>query len=213
MSIEVYSDFVCPWCYIGHRKLEKARAALPSAHRPSVVWRSYQLDPDAGVVPTRTAAGAMRGWYPNAEEAEARMARIVSFGRDEGLHIDLERALPVNTFDAHRISHLAMSLGLVGTLNELMFRAYHAEGLNIANHDSLIAIAKEAGMDSDVVKDLLATDRFSDAVHADISRALREGVRGVPTLIGRDGQRASAVQEHSELIAFLDTRKGAVEQL
>ena len=211
MSIEVYFDFVCPWCYIGHRKLEKARAALPSAHRPSVVWRSYQLDPDAGVVPTRTAAEAMRGWYPNAEEAEARMARIVSLGRDEGLHIDLERALPVNTFDAHRISHLAMTLGLVGPLNELMFCAYHADGLNIADHEILVAIASQAGMNSEEVKDLLSTERFSDAFHTDISRASRERVKGVPTLIGRDGQRASAVQEHSELTALLDTRKGAVE--
>ncbi|GGA41577.1 DsbA family oxidoreductase [Pelagibacterium lentulum] len=213
MSVEIYSDFLCPWCYIGHRKLEKAHAALPSVRRVAIVWRSYQLDPDASTLPTQTAAQAMRGWYPEPGEAEARLERIVSAGRDEGLHIDLERALPVNTFDAHRVSHLAKSQALSEPLNELVFRAYHVEGLNIADHEVLIAIAGEAGLNREEVKSLLATDEFSDSVRADIGRAAKLGIRGVPTLVTEKGERFSATQEHSTLVALLDTAHAGVAQL
>lgn len=211
MSIEVYSDFVCPWCYIGHRKLEKARAALPVERRPQIVWRSYQLDPDASTAPTQTAAEAMRRWYPAAGEAEARMERIVSAGRDEGLDLDLERALPVNTFDAHRISRFAASIGVVESLNERVFRAYHVEGLSIADHDVLVTIAGEAGLSRAEVKNLLATDKLSDTVRAGVGRASQRGVRGVPTLFTDEGESCSAVQEHSVLVPLLDTKKGRVQ--
>ncbi|WP_167856153.1 DsbA family oxidoreductase [Natronospirillum operosum] len=203
MSVEVYVDFVCPWCYIGHRRLERVRAGLPAGHLPKIIWRSYQLDPEASAVPAQTAAEAMRGWYPSAAEAEARIARIVSAGREEGLLLDLERAQLVNTFDAHRVSHLAMEMGLAEALHERIYRAYHTEGRNIADHQELTAIAGEAGMDRTSVEAMLASDRFGSAVRADTRRASARGINSVPSMALGNGEVHSVIQEDSALSDLL----------
>lgn len=183
MTAEVYVDFVCPWCYIGHRRLENALTGLQPERRPTIVWRSFQLDPGASTVPSGSAASAMRGWYPAAGEADARIARIVKAGADEGLRLDLDRALPVNTFDAHRLSHLATRHGLAEAMHKQIFSAYHSRGLNIADHEVLTALAVSAGLGRDEVRGMLASDSFGDAVRDDGLRARALGIRSVPTLM------------------------------
>lgn len=187
MAGEVYFDFVCPWCYVGHRRVEKARALFPLARQAVIHWRSYQLDPAAGAVPTGSAADAMRGWYPAAGEAAARMTRIVSAGEDEGLRLDLERALPVSTFDAHRLSHFAARHGLMAPMNERIFDAYHVRGLNIADHSVLLELATQAGLSRDQVCAVLVDSSFGVVIRDSRRRAQALGVSSVPTLIIRSG--------------------------
>lgn len=203
MSIEIYSDFLCPWCYIGHRKLGKAVAALPQQIRPQPRWRSYQLSPNESRHPGITAAEAMRGWYPNEVEAVARIARIKEAGRLEGLQLNLDLARPVNTFDAHRLSHMAMSVGLTEPVHELLFHAYHTVGENIADGNVLVEIARSAGLNVDDVCVMLGTDRFGDAVRADQIRAKQNHVNGVPTMIIDGGEPHSLIQEQGVLLSLI----------
>jgi predicted DsbA family dithiol-disulfide isomerase len=203
MSVEVYSDFVCPWCYIAHQRLQTALSEIPHGSRPEITWRSYQLDPKASKIPDLTAAQAMLGWYPSLGEAEMRIARIISSGRDEGLHLDLHHALPVNTFDAHRLSHFAKGTRLTDAMRERLFRAYHKEGLNIADPDVLTKIAVDVGFYRTEVDSFLLTDRFSEAVQADIDRGSQKGIRGVPHIVMDGGQPVSALQQGSELVKLL----------
>ncbi|KMK64480.1 DsbA family oxidoreductase [Puniceibacterium sp. IMCC21224] len=195
MSIEVYSDFVCPWCYIGHRKLKNALADLSPDARPKITWRAYQLDSNASNVPDQTAAKAMLGWYSSVEEAEARIAQIISTGKDEGLDLNLHRALPVNTFDAHRLIHFAQGTLQAEMLRERLFRAYHSEGLNIADLDVLAGIALEAGIEQAEARRFQQSDRFGDAVREDLSRGSQQGIRGVPSLVIDGGQPVSVNQD------------------
>ncbi|MDD7973035.1 DsbA family oxidoreductase [Roseinatronobacter alkalisoli] len=204
MSIEVYSDFVCPWCYIGHRRLQNALAALPRGAGKAIIWRSYQLDRDASKVPGPTAAQAMRGWYPDTDEAEARIARIIATGRDEGLDLHLHRALPVNTYDAHRLSHFANNAGLADAMRERLFRAYHTEGLNIADADVLLQLAVEVGFDRIDIRRVLETDGFGGTVRTDIDRGSRQGVSGVPYIVVDDGQPVSVLQQGLPLASILE---------
>ncbi|WP_168201309.1 DsbA family oxidoreductase [Qingshengfaniella alkalisoli] len=195
MSIEVYSDFVCPWCYIGHRRLKNALADLSPDARPKITWRAYQLDSKASNVPGQTAAEAMLGWYSSVEEAETRIAQIISIGTDEGLDLNLHRALPVNTFDAHRLTHFAKGTMQTDMLRELIFRAYHSEGLNIADLNVLAGIALEAGIEQAEARSFQQSDSFGDAVQQDLSRGSQQGIRGVPNLVIDGGQPVSVNQK------------------
>ena len=193
MTIEVYSDFVCPWCYIGHRRLRNALSQLSPDLRPEITWRTYQLDGKASSVPDQTAAKSMLGWYSSVEEAEARIAKIISTGKEEGLDLNLHRALPVNTLDSHRLIHFVKGQMQEDVLRERLFRAYHTEGLNIADLDVLIGLAMEAGIDPQEARSFLKSDRFAEAVRTDRNRGSQQGVNGVPYLVIDGGQPVSVL--------------------
>lgn len=192
MSIEVFSDFVCPWCYMGHRRLLQALAK--PVERPAVRWRSFQLAPDDSVAASKTAAEAMLGWYPSPEVAEARMATIVEEGQRLGLTLRLDKSRPVNTFDAHRLSHLAAEHGLVDEVHERIFAAYHTDGRNIADSAELVAIGASAGLAAKHVGRMLESDRFVAEVAADRDRAISLGIRGVPRIMIDGGTQISPNQ-------------------
>jgi predicted DsbA family dithiol-disulfide isomerase len=137
----------------------------------------------------------MLGWYSSVEEAEARIAQIISTGKDEGLDLNLHRALPVNTFDAHRLIHFAQGTLQAEMLRERLFRAYHSEGLNIADLDVLAGIALEAGIEQAEARRFQQSDRFGDAVREDLSRGSQQGIRGVPSLVIDGGQPVSVNQD------------------
>ncbi|MFD0888554.1 DsbA family oxidoreductase, partial [Streptosporangium algeriense] len=144
-TVEVYADVLCPWSYIGKRRLETALAGMEERERPEVVWRSYELSPDEGRTPGRTAAEAMADWW--GEQSGARVELIHTLGRAEGLDIDLTLARPVNTFDAHRLRHLAAEHGLSGQVMERLLRAYLCEGANVSDPGVLERVGVEAGLD------------------------------------------------------------------
>jgi predicted DsbA family dithiol-disulfide isomerase len=182
VRIEIWSDVVCPWCYIGKRRLEKALAGFD--HEVDIVWRSFELDPSAPKVPVETVAEALGRKYGGGPDAGRQMIdRVEAVAAEEGLLFRHHRSLRVSTVDAHRVLHLALETGgaeLQGRLKEALLSAYFIETENVADHDTLLRIATGVGLDEVRVKEVLAGDEFADAVEADIREAAALGATGVP---------------------------------
>lgn len=190
MLIEVFADVLCPWCYIGKRRLAAALAEV--ADQAEVVWRSYELGPESGRVPGPTAAEAMVRWW--GERAQSRVARIREVGAGEGLELNLHLARPVNTFDAHRMIHLAADHGLADEMAERLMHGYHTVGLNIADPDVLARLGAEVGLEARLEGDAYAAD-----VRADERRAGELGITGVPSVVIDGGPAVPGVQPVADL--------------
>ncbi|MBE1561970.1 putative DsbA family dithiol-disulfide isomerase [Nonomuraea africana] len=171
-----------------------------------IVWRSYELAPEEGRVPGPTAAGAMAGWW--GDQASARVARIQALGAAEGLELNLHLARPVNTFDAHRLCHLAAGRGRADQMMERLLHAYHTEGLNVADPQVLQRLGTEAGLDAAQVRAVLAGDDYAEEVRADRRRAAEHGVTGVPSLVIDGRPPVSGVQPAAELRRLLEGPTG-----
>ncbi len=185
MIIEVWSDVVCPWCYIGKRRLESALAEFP--HEVEVVWRSFQLDPGAPAVPTETVAESLGRKYGGGPEAGARMIdNVEAVAAEEGLVYRLHSAQRANTVDAHRLLHLALEQGgpaLQGAVKEALLAAYFTDARNVADHAELRDVAVGAGVDPERVDAVLASEEYRDEVYADIEQAQAYGASGVPFFV------------------------------
>jgi predicted DsbA family dithiol-disulfide isomerase len=184
VRIEIWSDVVCPWCYIGKRRLEKALAGFEHADEVEVVWRSFQLDPSAPQVPVETVAESLGRKYGGGPEAGRQMIdRVEATAAEEGLLFRHHASLRVRTVDAHRILHLALAEGgpqLQGRLKEALLAAYFVETENVADHAILQRIATGVGLDADRVAEVLASDAYAAEVEADIQQAVDLGAGGVP---------------------------------
>ncbi|MBE8525355.1 DsbA family oxidoreductase [Amycolatopsis sp. H6(2020)] len=203
MEVEVFADVLCPWSYIGKRRLERAMAGFGPAERErlTIRWRSYELSPDASRVPGLSAATSMTRWW--GEEGTARVDQIHALARAEGLAIDLHLAHPVNTFDAHRVVHLGGVHGRADQVMERMLRGYLCEGLNISTPEVLQRLGVESGLDADAVRGVLAGDAHADAVRSDEQRAKDKGVTGVPMLVIEDGSPVAGIQPPADLRRLL----------
>jgi predicted DsbA family dithiol-disulfide isomerase len=190
MQIQVWSDVVCPWCYVGKRNLEHALADFAHADEVQVEWRSYELDPEA---PRRRPGSYVeriaRKYGLSVSEARARMARIISVGADAGIDFRFDDAQPGNTFDAHRLLHLAGALGVQHELKERLFAATFTEGQPIGDRDVLVKLALDAGVPEADARRVLESREYADAVRNDEVEAMELGVRGVPFFVidGRYG--------------------------
>ena len=190
LRIDVWSDLACPWCYIGKRRLEAALARAPRA--VEVVWRSFELDPDAPAVRDDGQSYAQRlaaKYRRSTAEAEAMIANVTAVAARDGLEFRFERARAGNTFDAHRVLHLAAAHGRQGVLKERLLRAYFTDGRALGDHATLIELAVEVGLDGDDVRATLAGDAYAAAVRADERGARELGISGVPFFVldGRIG--------------------------
>ncbi|MFI0423728.1 DsbA family oxidoreductase [Spongiactinospora sp. 9N601] len=201
MRLEIYADVLCPWCYIGKRRLTAALARHPGRDRVEIIWRSHELAPDEGRTPGPTAAQAMSGWW--GEQAPARIARIRELGAAEGLELNLHLARPVNTFDAHRLVKLSAGRGLADAMMERLLHGYHTEGLNVADPQVLLRLGGEAGLEAAEVRAVLAGDDHADQVRADRRRAAECGVTGVPGLVIDGGPPVPGVQPVEDLLRLL----------
>ena len=181
MKIEIWSDVVCPWCYIGKRRLERALGEFEHADEVEIAWRSFQLNP---VTPAGTAVPTseylVRRFGPQASQMTGRVAAL---GRDEGLDLDFDTALTVNTLDAHRLLHLAADLGVGDAAKERLLRAHFTEGADLSDPETLVRLASEAGVDPDRAREVLAGTEYADAVRADIELAQAFGASGVPFFV------------------------------
>jgi predicted DsbA family dithiol-disulfide isomerase len=209
LRIDVWSDIACPWCHVGKRRLEAALARFPHRDDVTVVWRSFELDPGAPATdPTPElsyAARLARKYGSSVAEAERMISRMTATAAQDGLDFHFERVRPGNTFDAHRVLHLAHEEGRQDELKERLFRAYLGEGEAIADHATLERLADEAGLDAQYTREVLERGAFSQQVRADEDEARRLGVRGVPHFVfgGRHG--VSGAQSVDTLLAALMT--------
>jgi len=185
MRIEIWSDVVCPWCYIGKRRLETAieRSGLPT-EKLEIVWHSFQLDPSAPQVPVETVAESLGRKYGGGPEAGLAMVeRVEAVAAEEGMIWRHRESLRVSTVDAHRVLHLALESGgpeLQGRLKEALLSAYFEQVANVADADTLTRIAGEVGLDVERVREVLAGDEYADAVERDTAEAVSRGATGVP---------------------------------
>ena len=187
MRIEIWSDVVCPWCYIGKRRLEAALADFEHRDQVEVVWRSFQLDPSAPTEPTDDVAVALGRKYGGGPEQIAQMMGQVGqvaaeVGLDFTRHAD---ALHLNTVDAHRLLHHAgqQDGGRQDALKEALLQAYFVDARNVADHEVLIDLAASVGLDADEARAVLSSDAHRDAVAADQAQASAYGATGVPFFV------------------------------
>jgi predicted DsbA family dithiol-disulfide isomerase len=187
VRIDIWSDVVCPWCYIGKRRLEAALVNFPHADRLEIVWHSYQLDPGAPTEPIDSVAEHLGRKYGGGPAAGAQMIdRVEAVAAEEGLVYGLHRAQRANTVDAHRLLHLALDEGgpqTQGRLKEALLAAYFTEARNVADHATLREVAAGAGLDPGRVDAVLSGVDYAAAVQADIDLAHSYGVSGVPFFV------------------------------
>jgi len=202
--VKVWSDVVCPWCYVGKRRLE---AALRSFGEPvAIEWKAFELDPRAPTareqiqsLPERLAAKYGR----TKAQAEAMLAQMTETGAAEGLELRFDRALTANTFDAHRVIHLGGVRGLQTEVKERLFRGYFTDGELLSDHPTLVRLAAEVGLPADEVARMLASEQYAKEVRADEAEARSLGISGVPFFVidGRVG--ISGAQAPDALLSAL----------
>jgi predicted DsbA family dithiol-disulfide isomerase len=184
LRIDVWSDIVCPWCAIGKRRLERALGNFPHQKDVDVVWRAFELDPSAPRVRDEGQAAHLAKKYGRTEaQAEAMIQRVADVAAADGLTFDLLHAKSGNTFDGHRLLHLAAERGVQGAVKDRFFQGYMAEGLPIGDRDVLVKLAAEAGLDADEARATLAGDRYASEVRDEESAARAIGITGVPFFV------------------------------
>jgi predicted DsbA family dithiol-disulfide isomerase len=200
MLVEIWSDVVCPWCYIGKRRFETALAGFAERDQVEVVWRAYELDPNA---PARRegdpAERLARKYGISVDQARASQAQLTELAATEGLDYHLDRAAGGNTFDAHRLIHLAADAGLGDAMKERLLRAYLVEAAPIGDRATLVALAGEVGIDPETAEQILAGDDYTQAVRADELRAREIDVTGVPFFLF-DGRLGIAGAQSPDLL-------------
>lgn len=188
IKIEIWSDIMCPFCYIGKRKLERAMATYKNASHFEIEWKSYQLDPDlkketyaADGLDTydRVAQkyGRDRAWALEMHQSITEQAKAI------GLTYNFDKVVVANSFDAHRLSHFAKKNGLGNELEELIFKAYFTDGKDVSDHDVLLELGTQVGLNAAEISAVLASNAFAEEVKFDIEESHKIGVRGVPFFV------------------------------
>jgi predicted DsbA family dithiol-disulfide isomerase len=195
MKVEIWSDIVCPWCYIGRRRFEKALHQFAHHDRVEVIWRSFQLDPNA----PRDFAGnvndlLVQRYRMSREKAESTHAQVTALAALEGLDYHMDHAHPVNSLDAHRLIHLAAKHNLQSEMKERLQKAYFTDGLVISDPDVLVKLAVDVGLEADETRQMLGSERFAAAVRADSERAQALGCNGVPFFVFDEKYAISGAQ-------------------
>jgi predicted DsbA family dithiol-disulfide isomerase len=205
MQVEIFSDVVCPWCYIGKRRFEAALAGFPHADDVTVTYRSFQLDPDAPARSTESVEQHLATKYGRTlEQAREMNQHVTDLAAGVGLQFHLEKAQRANTFDAHRLLHLAAAHGLQAELGERLLDAYFTQGALVSEHAELTELAATVGLDRAEVAATLAGDDYAEQVRADLALAGRFGISGVPFFVFDRAYGVSGAQETAEFSGVLD---------
>jgi len=204
MHVEIWSDIACPWCYVGKRRFEAALAAFEHRDEVRVTWRSFELDPGAPAEAGRQAAHLARKYGRTPEQAQEMLDAMTATAADEGLSFRFDLMRAGNTFDAHRLLHLAKERGVQDAVKERLLRAYFTEGEAVGDRDTLVRLAAESGLDADEVRAALDEGRYVGAVRADEAEAQALGIRGVPFFVVDRRYGVSGAQPADVLRQVLD---------
>jgi len=207
MRVDIWSDLVCPWCYVGKRRFERALVRFDHRDEVEVVYRSFQLNPAAPRDTTSSRSEMLMRKYRRSPDQVVEMnARMTQTAAAEGLEFNLEGTLTGNTFDAHQLVHIAHAHGLQDAAVERLFRAYFTEQQSVFDQQTLVNLGADAGLNRDEVAAALRDNRYALAVDADIDIAHRLGVSGVPFYVINDRYGISGAQAPE---AFLDVLQRA----
>ena len=184
MKVEIWSDVMCPFCYIGKRRFEDA--LQKSAHKDEieVEWKSFQLNPAMVTSPDTNInqyLAKVKGW--SIEQAEEMNAYVTNMAAEAGLTYNFDKAVVANSFKAHRFTHLAKQHGLGDAAEEQLFKAYFTDGKNTDDIDTLIGLGTAIGLDAAEIKQTLESDAYAGEVKQDITEAQRLGISGVPFFV------------------------------
>jgi predicted DsbA family dithiol-disulfide isomerase len=215
LHVDVWSDIACPWCYVGKRRLEAALEQFPERESVHVRWHAFELNPGAAQRSEgggRYAERLAKKYGSSLSEAEARIARLTELARADGIAMDFERIQPGNTFDAHRLVHLAAQHGRQDQMKERFLRGYLCEGEAIGEPEVLVRLAAEVGLDAEQVRATLASDAYGREVRADEAQANELGIHGVPFFVlgGRYG--VSGAQPAELLLRALNQAREELAQ-
>jgi predicted DsbA family dithiol-disulfide isomerase len=198
MKVEIWSDVMCPFCYIGKRKFEAALSSFPQKDSSEVIWHSFQLNPNLQYQPDRDThaylsgiKGQTRKWSVRIHENLAQSAKSI------GLDFNFDAVKITNTFDAHRVIQLAKNYHLANETEERFFKAYFTDGELMSDHSTLSRLSAEVGLPQDEVTNLLKTNLYAEEVRNDCSEAQRLGVSGVPFFVIDRKYAVSGAQDTS----------------
>ena len=204
MKVEIWSDVVCPWCYIGKRRFEKALDQFDHRGDIEVEFRSFELNPSAPTDQQGSLEEALARKYGlSLEQARAMNARVVEAAAGEGLEYRFDIAKRSNTFDAHRMIHLAAAEGMQSAMKERLMAAYFMEGRAIGDRDTLVELAAEVGIDAERARATLDSEEFADEVRADEREAGELGITGVPFFVINRRYAVSGAQPPELLLKAL----------
>ncbi len=204
MNVEIWSDVMCPFCYIGKRKFENALAKFPHKENINIIWKSFQLDPTTVTDPSLNTIDNLaekKGW--SKQQAQETTAQVTDIAKQVGLDFHFEKAVVANSFDAHRLSHLAKKYGKQNDLEEKLFLAYFTEGKNTADHPTLLQIGKDLGIPEQEITAVLNSNTYANDVEQDITEAQQIGVRGVPFFVLDRKYAVSGAQESDTFLGAL----------
>ena len=209
MKIEIWSDVICPWCYIGKRRFEMALADFAQRDNVQVIWRSFELDTQAPRQRAGTLVEMLSRKYGVSPQEEAAMnTRVSGIAAEIRLEYHLENARPGNTFDAHRLLHFAASRQMGDRATERIMHAYFSEALTVGDRAALARLAPEFGIAESDALAMLESDAYADAVRADEARAAAFGINGVPFFVFDEKSGISGAQP-VEVFADALQRAGA----
>jgi predicted DsbA family dithiol-disulfide isomerase len=204
VNVEIWSDLVCPWCYLGKRRFEHALAKFEQRDRVSVIWRSYQLDPSAPAETPGTLNEMLTKKYGfGLRQAQAAHERLAGLGKADGIAYDFDGARHGNTKDAHRLIHLARSVGKDDAMNDRLMKGYFEQRMPIGKRDALRAAAVELGLDGGEVDDMFSSDRFDAEVRAEQDAARKLGISGVPAFVIDGAVAVSGAQSEDTFLIAL----------
>ncbi|KGE18979.1 DsbA family oxidoreductase [Paenibacillus wynnii] len=206
MKIDIWSDYACPFCYIGKRRLENALSQFPHRDQVEVVFRSFQLDPSAKVHGNPNIHDMLAAKYGmTRDKAIAMNEQLAEQARGVGLDFQFDSIVPTNTFDSHRLTHYATKQGKGAEMTERLLRAYFTDSVNLGDRSVLTQLAGEIGLNEQETLDMLESDAYADQVNGDIEEGQRLGVTGVPFFVVNNKYAISGAQPGPVFTEVLDT--------
>ncbi len=197
MKIEIWSDIACPWCWVGKRRFEKALET--SGEKVEVTWRAFELDPAAPKEREGSQASHLAQKYGRSmAQAEQMLQQMTDTGKKDGLDFRFDTVRGGNTFDGHRLIHFAGERGKQDAVKERLMKAYMSEGASMSDHETLVRLGSECGLDAEEIRAMLASDACSKEVREDESMARELGISGVPFFV-LDGKYAISGAQPAEV--------------
>lgn len=203
MKIELWSDFACPFCYIGKKRFEQALNNFKHKEQVEIIYKAYQLNPNAPVKMVGSAYEAFaKGHGTTPEKAKEKFALFTKNAESVGLKYNYDIIQMTNTFDAHRVAKYATSQNLEEETTNRFMKAYFTDGENLADHDTLLRLGKEIGLDEKELTSVLSSDKYTDTVKEEIMEGRQVGVRGVPFFVlnRKYGVSGAQPQEYFEQV-------------
>lgn len=205
MKIEIWSDIVCPFCYIGKRRFEEALASFEGKENLEIEWKSFQLNPNT-VTDTETSVHQNLANHKgiSVEHAKQMGDQVSSMAKDVGLDYDFDKAVVANTLNAHRLLHFAKTKNLQNEMKERLLKAYFTEGHNVDDTDTLMSLGSQVGLDPQEIKEMLVSESYKEEVRHDIYEAQQLRIQGVPFFVFNRKYGISGAQQAEAFTQTLD---------